>query len=270
MEFFDFGAKNREKFVSHRDVLSYLEAYAKDSDAYRYIKFQHMVKEVKREESNCWRVEVKNLRTGVSFVRYYDVVLVCNGRYSKPSIPSSCDTRKFTGKILHSHNYRRPEEYKDENVLLLGAGPSGLDISLELADHAKKIYLLHMLEKNFKDLPEKIEQINDVVRCAEGSTVYSLKGRKFENIDTLIFATGYEYDYEFLNENVGIKLQPNGKLSNSYLHLINSLYPTMCLLAIPQRILPFPFYDTQVTFELRAENIRKLTLFTPFLRSNFI
>lgn len=245
MEFPDWGAKNREKFVSHREVLNYLEGYAKDSDAYRYIKFQHMIKEVKRE-SNCWRVEIKNLRTGENFVRYYDVVMVCNGRYSKPSIPSSCDISKFTGKVLHSHNYRRPEEYANETVLLLGAGPSGLDISLELVDHAKKIYLLHKLEKNFKDLPDKIEQINDVIRCAEGRTVYSIGGRKFENIDTLMFATGYEYDYGFLNDNVGIKLQDNGKLSNTYLHLINSLYPTMCLLAIPQRILPFPFYDIQV------------------------
>ena len=248
MHYQDFDrSKNREKFVSHRDVLAYLEEYAKDSDAYRFIRFQHLVKDVKRE-SNCWRVEIKNLRTGDSFVRFYDVIMVCNGRYSKPNIPASCDTRKFTGKILHSHNYRRPDEYKDENVLLLGAGPSGLDISLELVDYAKKIYLLHKLEKNFKDLPDKIEQVYDVVKSAEGNTVYSLGGRKFENIDTLIFATGYEYDYGFLNENVGIKLQENGKLSNTYLHLINSLYPTMCLLAIPQRILPFPFYDTQVRF----------------------
>lgn len=246
MEFPDWSsAKNREKFVSHRYVLFYLQEYAKDSDAYRYIKFQHIVKDVKRE-SNCWKVEIKNLRTGENFVRYYDVMMVCNGRYSKPCIPSSCDIRKFTGKVLHSHNYRRPEEYANETVLLLGAGPSGLDISLELVDHAKKIYLLHKLEKNFKDLPDKIEQINDVVRYAEGRTVYSIGGRKFENIDTLMFATGYEYDYDFLNDNVGIKLQDNGKLSNTYLHLINSLYPTMCLLAIPQRILPFPFYDTQV------------------------
>lgn len=227
MEYPDFGCtKNREKFVSHEDVLFYLEEYAKDSDAHRYIRFYHMVKEVRREP-NSWKVTIKNLKTNEEFVRYYDVVLVCVGRYSKPCIPTSCDLNKFKGKVLHSHNYRRPEEYKNENVCVLGAGPSGLDISIELVDHVKRVYLLHKLEKNFLDLPHKIEQVNDVIKSAEGKKVITNDGLEFDDVDTIIFATGYEYDFDFLDESVGIELQDNGKLKNVYLHLVNSLHPTM-------------------------------------------
>ena len=248
MEYPDFAStKNRESFVCHQDVLYYLEEYAKAYDAHRYISFYHMVKEVKRA-SNCWKVIIKNLKTNEEFTRYYDVVLVCVGRYSKPSIPESCDLSKFKGKILHSHNYRRPEEYENENVVILGAGPSGLDIAIELVGHSKRIYLMHKLEKNFLDLPESIEQINDVIKYGQDKQICTVDGLVLENIDTVMFSTGYEYDYDFLHENVGIKQQKNGKLSNVYLHMINSLYPTMCLLAIPQRILPFPMYHQQVFF----------------------
>lgn len=120
MEFLDFDCtKNREEFVNHQNVLFYLEQYAKDSDAYKYIKFNHLIKKVKRD-ANRWNVQIRNLKTGEEFTRFYDVVLVCNGRFSRPSIPKSCDLTKFKGKILHSHHYRRPENFKDERVVILG------------------------------------------------------------------------------------------------------------------------------------------------------
>ena len=248
MEYPDFAStKNRESFASHQDVLLYLEEYAKANDAHRYITFYHMVNEVKRE-SNCWKVIIKNLQTNEEFTRYYDVVLVCVGRYSKPSIPKSSDLSKFKGKILHSHHYRRPEEYENENVVVVGAGPSGQDIAIELVGHSKRIYLLHLLEKKKLDHLESLEQISDMIKYGKDKKIYTVDGLVLDDIDTVIFSTGYEYDYDFLHENVGIKLQENGKLTNVYLHLLNSLYPTMCLLAIPQHVLPFPMYHQQVFF----------------------
>ena len=34
---------------------------------------------------------------------------------------------------MHSHSYRVPEPYSGQSVVVLGAGASGLDISMELA-----------------------------------------------------------------------------------------------------------------------------------------
>jgi len=35
--------------------------------------------------------------------------------------------------VTHSHSYRIPEPYAGQSVVVLGAGASGLDISMELA-----------------------------------------------------------------------------------------------------------------------------------------
>lgn len=91
-----------------------------------------------------------------------------------------------------------------------------------------------------------IIQLNDWLKSADDKTIYTINGLELNNIDTIIFSTGYDYDHDFLDENCGVKLEKNGKLTNIYLHLLNSLYPTMCILAIPQRILPFPMYHQQV------------------------
>lgn len=59
----------------------------------------------------------------------------------KPLIPGLYES--FLGTILHSRSYRIPEVFTDENVVILGAGASGVDIATDLSGHAKKVYLSH-------------------------------------------------------------------------------------------------------------------------------
>ena len=54
-------------------------------------------------------------------------------------IPDIEGSDTFTGRITHTRNYRRPEEYKDKTVLILGAGPSGTDIASDLSNSASKV-----------------------------------------------------------------------------------------------------------------------------------
>ena len=54
-------------------------------------------------------------------------------------IPDIEGSDTFTGRITHTRNYRRPEEYKDKTVLILGAGPSGTDIASDLSNSACKV-----------------------------------------------------------------------------------------------------------------------------------
>ena len=45
----------------------------------------------------------------------------------------------FTGRIMHSQEYRQPEDYFGLRIACLGAGPSGLDIALELSTCASQV-----------------------------------------------------------------------------------------------------------------------------------
>lgn len=49
----------------------------------------------------------------------------------------------FSGFQLHSHHYRKPEPYTDKNVLVIGSGPSGTDLSVELSTVAQNVSLHH-------------------------------------------------------------------------------------------------------------------------------
>jgi cation diffusion facilitator CzcD-associated flavoprotein CzcO len=45
----------------------------------------------------------------------------------------------FTGRQMHSKDYRKPEVFSGLRIACLGVGPSGLDISLELSTRAKQV-----------------------------------------------------------------------------------------------------------------------------------
>jgi cation diffusion facilitator CzcD-associated flavoprotein CzcO len=74
-----------------------------------------------------WEVSVRDLSSAASAVTSdrYEAVIVCNGHYSIPSYADVKNMDDFRGRIVHSHDYRVPEEFEGKNVLLLGASSSG-------------------------------------------------------------------------------------------------------------------------------------------------
>ena len=44
----------------------------------------------------------------------------------------------FKGQMIHSQRYRDPEEFRGKRVLVVGGGPSGIDIAIEIAACAEK------------------------------------------------------------------------------------------------------------------------------------
>jgi cation diffusion facilitator CzcD-associated flavoprotein CzcO len=48
---------------------------------------------------------------------------------------------------MHSHEYREPCRFKDKTVACVGAGPSGIDIGLELAEVCNTVKLHQLNSK---------------------------------------------------------------------------------------------------------------------------
>ena len=83
----------------------------------------------------------------ISDLYFYKSVLSIKGLSSiffsfrhnaKPNIPYIPGIESFEGEHRHSHYYKHNGPFKDKNVLIIGQGQSGLDISLECAEVANK------------------------------------------------------------------------------------------------------------------------------------
>lgn len=60
-------------------------------------------------------------------------------RTSIPKLPEIRGMETFPGNQIHSHFYRRKDSYKDKRLLIVGAGNSAQDISIECSKIAKKV-----------------------------------------------------------------------------------------------------------------------------------
>jgi cation diffusion facilitator CzcD-associated flavoprotein CzcO len=59
---------------------------------------------------------------------------MATGIVSNPHVPEIPGRERFGGRIIHSVEYRRPDAFKGQRVLVVGVGNSAGEISVELAD----------------------------------------------------------------------------------------------------------------------------------------
>ncbi|UYV84882.1 hypothetical protein LAZ67_X003861 [Cordylochernes scorpioides] len=125
-------------FIHHTEVLKYLHQYADYFQLYKYIKFNTEVCKVTPKE-NIWTVHLKENDANNVEKRNFDFIIVCNGHYSIPHWPMIPGLSEFPGQKLHSHDYRNNSHFEGQEVVVVGAGPSGIDIAIEIAQVAKKL-----------------------------------------------------------------------------------------------------------------------------------
>jgi len=94
---------------------------------------------VERLANDRWRVIAEDLVTNTANAECYDAVIVCNGHNALPFTPDIPGMDGFVGDQIHSHDYRTPERFKDANVLIIGSGPSGIDICGDVAKVANQV-----------------------------------------------------------------------------------------------------------------------------------
>lgn len=137
--------KDYAMFMQHTYVLKYLHLYAEKFDLAKYIHLKTEVQSVVMandfETSGRWDVTVKDIPSGEISTNTYDAVMVCTGQHTYKYSPEFAGADEFSGKILHSHDYRDSRGYEDKNVIVVGVGNSGVDTAVDLCKTTKKVYL---------------------------------------------------------------------------------------------------------------------------------
>jgi cation diffusion facilitator CzcD-associated flavoprotein CzcO len=87
-------------------------------------------------ENDGWRVESSEGSA------WYPVVMMASGRFSNPYTAVIPGLDDFTGIKLHAHDFLNPQDFAGKRMLIVGNGPSGVDIAVALQNiAAKPVYL---------------------------------------------------------------------------------------------------------------------------------
>jgi cation diffusion facilitator CzcD-associated flavoprotein CzcO len=109
----------------------------------------HLNTDVRRlsrlKAGNGWEVELSN--GGNVHVENFDVVVICNGRFSSPkrlALPGSEDFKAAGGLIVHSSEYLSNDQAKGKDVVVLGYSKSATDLAMEaLAAKARSVTVIY-------------------------------------------------------------------------------------------------------------------------------
>ncbi len=139
------------KWPSRDSVRDYLRRYAARSGL--AVRTGVEVERVVRADGR-WR-----LHTSAGIVDA-DRVVVATGHSNEPYLPQWPGA--FRGEIVHSAGYRNPAPYAGKRVLVVGAGNSGAEIAVDLADGgAAEVFLAvrtppHIVRRDTLGLPSQL------------------------------------------------------------------------------------------------------------------
>jgi hypothetical protein len=120
-------------FPSREQVVDYLNSYVDHFDLRDTIEFDTEVvrcEPLDERGLTGWRVDIR-LPDGATAVRHYAGVIVANGHHWDRRYPDY--PGEFSGKQIHSKDYKRPDDLEGERTLVVGGGNSACDIAVEAA-----------------------------------------------------------------------------------------------------------------------------------------
>ncbi len=116
-------------FPSGEQVAQYLAAYAAHFD----FPTERGVRVTEARYEDSWQLTTTRGRFDA------EVLVAATGIWSTPHRPHFAGEEVFTGQILHSRDYKRPEPFTGQRVLVVGVGNSGSEVAVGLARQGTKV-----------------------------------------------------------------------------------------------------------------------------------
>ncbi|KAL3934286.1 MAG: hypothetical protein SGBAC_009964 [Bacillariaceae sp.] len=292
-----------DSFVSHQAVQEYLMEYQREFDLEKHIEFSSPVQQLTildkakeghsalSPENESWpRIKLDYGKDGDEKSEIYDAVFVCKGSFTTPAMPEIPGLAEyFDGQVLHSVSYDNPEAFSGQTVLCIGGAASGTDLARDLSQHADRVFLSSPSCKlddsgNLQSLG-KVTSVPRTLKVRDdGSIVFDKDcSLKSGEVDTIIFCSGYRYNFPFINKDSNLEfqcvagerrvmrkcyafvwwlgrmlgsaetvhltprhlLQSCLKMAALYKQFWHAQHPNLCLIGIPHHIIPFPFFELQ-------------------------
>lgn len=123
------------EYPTKRQFIDYLESYAKHFDINP--RFNECVKSAKYDHnSELWRVKTVGQDPARPEVEYLcRWLVVATGENAECVVPDIDGLADFSGKVIHSSEYKSGDSYRGQKVLVVGCGNSGMEVSLDLSNH---------------------------------------------------------------------------------------------------------------------------------------
>lgn len=123
-----------------------------------------VLEEINNDEISSWKIVTSEKK---EFTAKSVFIAAGAGSFEPRRPPNIQDPDKFVDKGV-AYSVRSKEKYKDKNLLIFGGGDSALDWTVELADIAKSVTLIHRRDE-FRGAPNTEAKMRELIKSGSVS-----------------------------------------------------------------------------------------------------
>ncbi|EAR84950.2 flavin-binding monooxygenase-like protein (macronuclear) [Tetrahymena thermophila SB210] len=222
-----------QEFMKAEEFYEYLQDYCAHHQLKKYMLFNtfvssvRLIKNLSEDEkqnkgqllTKRFLIEIKDSSDYRKNVRYLqaDNVIVATGHYSVPNYPKISNLELFQGEKFHTHYFRQNylQKFTNKHLVIYGGSQSAQDllcIILKQTDRSQHPYKITLIAniviidrfKQSEAYKEEIKNkqlalaVTNVKGFVSEKSLILESGEYVENIDILMFASGYQYCFPFL------------------------------------------------------------------------
>lgn len=182
-------------YPGHGEIAAYLRHFAEWAGLLAHIEFRTEVLSVRQDLDGSWLVDSRG-PNGKTLCRRFSRVIVASGAYAEPHLPDPlpAGAGSFAGRMLHSVDYQDAREFEGQRVVVVGLGPSGVDIASAVSRHAARTVI--SIRRALHVIPKQLYGLScDMIAEAPWFAAMSMTERREYIEQALLVARGRLSDY---------------------------------------------------------------------------
>ncbi|GEQ69301.1 hypothetical protein JCM33374_g2972 [Metschnikowia sp. JCM 33374] len=190
----------------------------------------------------------------------FDSLVVATGHYHIPfipEVPGAKDVQNHYPKVFeHAKFFTNGQKYKDKTVVVVGSRASGADLTKFTSDHAAHVYQSIRTIANTKKIVNSPNVhvkpvIEKFTKTPSGFDVVFADGSSVSNPDHVIYATGYQFSYPFLEREFGDITKNGAIVPQLYQHTFLLSDPLLSVVGVPTDAISFRAFEFQAILVAR-------------------
>ncbi|MBO0662490.1 NAD(P)/FAD-dependent oxidoreductase [Jiella sp. MQZ9-1] len=226
----------------------YIAGRVEKSGVKPYVRFRTPVRHVAYDAARQrFALTVADLLRDETRCEEFDAVVVANGHFSVPNVPSFPGIESFPGRVLHSHDFRSADEFAGKTVLIVGSSYSAEDIGVQCFKYgASGIVFSYRTRPMGFDWPEGFEERPLVTEIAGNQVTFKDSSRR--EVDAIVLCTGYRHSYPFLPDQLRLKTDNRLYPLGLYKGVIWQDNPKIAYVGMQDQYYTFNMFDAQAWF----------------------
>ncbi|WP_212564601.1 NAD(P)-binding domain-containing protein [Pontibacter indicus] len=229
-------------------LFDYIQGRVDKCNVRDYIRFNTTARWVEyKEDTQQFSVVLEDLAHNKTYTEEFDYLIVASGHFSTPNMPYFEGIEEFPGLIMHAHDFRGADIFKDKDVLLIGSSYSAEDIGVQSYKHgARSVTLSYRSNPIGMDWPEGMKEV-PLLTHFEGEVAHFSDGTQ-ERFDAVVMCTGYQHKFPYLPDELRLKTKNCLYPDKIYKGVFFNELPQLIYLGMQDQYYTFNMFDVQAWY----------------------